>query len=326
MQNWKQFLASTGNYFVGSGASEEKHNDYWHPVRASSVKHFCPPTQDVDTILQRRIYIAEGSKAHRIAEAMKLAIQSSAEHYFIYKLRYDEYEKYNLLKKAASTKNHSNQLAEDVHDYLLREALIGAHVRLHENILKISPLFADEITQEEIKNYLSEKVTWELKNPNNVYEDSFIAPNTFYARHKKNTAIPMPHFKNTIGKINIIKHPLMAIGYAIDSFRKILFEYPARFICWVVDKLTFGVKVLRLFFSFILAGPFVLLNILFFGLAKAFAGDRFSYFDDSPYPPLLEAELKIKNNTRKKSVISDKLKHIDKKNISRSPSRIHRPK
>jgi uncharacterized protein YehS (DUF1456 family) len=326
MQNWKQFFTGIGNYFVGAGATSEKFNDFWHPVRISSVKHFCPPTAHGHTILQRQIYIAEGSKAYRIAEAMKLAIQSSAQHYFIYKLRYDEYAKYTLLKKAASSKSVKNQLAEDVHDYLLREALTGAHARLHDQIVKISPLFSDEITQTEIKKYLEKKVAWEVKHPDEVYEESFIAPGTAYARHKKDTTIPMPHFKNTIGKINLFKHPLIATGYTIDAFRKLLLDSPARVICWLVNKLTFGNRVLRLFFSFILAGPFVLLNILFFGLAKAFAGDRFSYIDASPYPPLLEKENNKKIIDRKKSVKSGRIEHINKKNISHATHRTHRQK
>jgi hypothetical protein len=326
MQNWKQFFTGIGNYFVGAGATSEKFNDFWHPVRISSVKHFCPPTAHGHTILQRQIYIAEGSKAYRIAEAMKLAIQSSAQHYFIYKLRYDEYAKYTLLKKAASSKSVKNQLAEDVHDYLLREALLGAHARLHENIVKISPFFADEITQAEIKKYVEKKVAWELKHPHAVYEELFLAPNTLYARHKNGTPIQMPHFYNTIGKINIIKHPLIAIGYVIDAFRKIVFDYPARVICWLVDKFTFRNNILRLFFSFILAGPFVLLNIIFFGLAKAFAGDRFRYSDESPYQPLQEKEFKTKNIASKKSVKSGKLEHIDKKNLTQTTQRSQRHK
>ncbi len=326
MQNWKQFFTGVGNYFIGAGLPEDKKNDYWHPTRASSVKHFCPPTTHSDTILQRQIYIVEGAKAHRIAEAMQLAIQSSPQHYFIYKLRYDEYAKYTLLKKAAGTKNLKNQLAEDVHDYLLREALSSAHARLHENIVKISPLFSDVITQTEIKKYLEKKVAWEVKHPDEVYEELFIAPDTAYARHKKDSTITMPHFKNTIGKINIFKHPLIATGYAIDGLRKLFLDYPARVICWLVKKLTFGSKVLRLFFSFILAGPLVLLNIIFFGLAKACAGDGFRYSDAALYEPLLEKENKTKISGRKTPVRSGKIEHINKKNISHAAHRTHRQK
>jgi hypothetical protein len=337
MRTWKSFFDDIAVYFLGREAPDKmpsRHaGDFWRGERASCVADFCDPTQKKAILIQRQIYIDEGSRALQKAEGMKYAVNSSAQHYFIYKLRYDEYEKYKILNKLRSTSTF-NLYAEDVHDFLLREALRGAQMRLRDQIIQISPLLYGRGVQYQeagvslstaVENYLEARVAWELKNPNKTFVGSYISPDTVYAAFVSARAkIIMPNFSNTIGVKNLFRHPLISLGYGIDGFRKIFFDYPARAICWIVNKITLGKKLLRVPCNIILAGPFVVADILFFSGAKVCAG---KIIDKTTAPVKIAAQKKAPLRTQKKKSVTKEIPrqvHYHKKTAT--PHRTHKHK
>jgi hypothetical protein len=320
MQNWQQFFTDIQHYYLGGNPPDNlTPQDYWYKERFSAILHFSPAMDDHVTLLQRQIYIAEGPHAFRKAEAMKYALQISAQQYYIYKIHYDEYEKYKMLKKLHAAPTIKNKMAEDVHDFLLSETLASARNSLHQQIMLISPLLFHAKTPNDaalarlaVEKYLAKKVSWELKHPGKTYEEIYICPTTTYARighsHTKkhvNEVVVMPHFANTVGWKNLWKHPLHSLAYVLDGFRKIFFDYPCRGICWTVSKLTRGNKTLARTLNVIFLNPLLIMNILFFSGAKALTGGDKKYRDISTLFPKNPISLKaVKGNLKSKTTVS----------------------
>jgi hypothetical protein len=339
MRTWKAFFNDLGEFFLGREAPDKmpsrRAGDFWRGERASCVADFCAPTQKKSLLIQRQIYIEEGSRAWQKAEGMNFAVNSSAEHYFIYKLRYDEYEKYKILNKLRSTSTF-NLYAEDVHDFLLREALRGAQMRLRDQIIQISPLLYGRGVQYQeagvslssaVENYLEARVAWELKNPEKTFVGTYVSPDTVYAAFVSARAkILMPNFSNTIEVKNLFRHPLISLGYGVDGFRKIFFDYPARAISWVVNKITFGKKVLRVPCNIILGGPFVVADVICFAGAKVCAG---KVFDKATVPVKIASQKKAPRRTiskKKKSITTDSPRQVHYHKKAATPYRTHKQK
>jgi hypothetical protein len=296
MLKWKDFTKKISDYFsgdpkttAGPRPSVAHQYDVGFHARKFLLNQFFSANTEVEKA-QARIYASEGNVAYRKAAAMEKAIAAAGAFYQHYKNARKAYITHYspLLKQAADA-------AQDILiDFIIK----------HDAILNVKGE-RQARENEAIQKYLNERVDFELSNDHTVYSEPYVSPDTNYSKtvlglkmlgikelptpsHRRTQSlsvmpavpvveaagntdvkIKMPTFSNTI--LGPLLNPIYWTSILLNGVSKVIFDYPARGICWAANA-AFGRKykdsLAATAVKLVFAGPFIALRSLAFGVAK----------------------------------------------------------
>jgi hypothetical protein len=301
---WRDFAKKVSDYFSGNQEAKKNPtaaNQYGLGFRARVFflnQFFFSDNETKKS--QARIYAEEGGLAYQKAEAMTKAIQAADIYYQYYKRARQACNADSGLHLLRQKMDASIEVLVDC-IVLHYPILLAVKTNLSADRKKV---IEDRIRQE-MQKYLSERVDFEL-DPLNIkkpYAVPYVSPETAYAaissahkmitarrvlrpRHRRTESLAvvpiplaavvdesakvvLPTFSNTVGAWPL--NPGYWASSLLNGASKFLFEYPARGICRAVNAMagkSSQNSILANVIKTLLAGPFVVMRSLCFGVAK----------------------------------------------------------